>query len=168
MADGELGRLHRWALSGYRRLPRALRVTAVRLLAPSHTVGAVCLIEHGGRLLVLRQHHRDGWTLPGGLINRGEDAQAAVRREVREETGLDVEVGLPIGVVVEPRSRRVDIVFHAPADRAPQVRPRGEALVAQWLSPADLGPVDDPTAAALDVLERSRAADAHRGRLLAP
>jgi 8-oxo-dGTP diphosphatase len=168
MAEGEIGRLRRWALTGYRRLPRRVRVAGIRVVAPSHTVGAVCLVEHDGRLLVLRQHHRYGWTLPGGLVNRGEDAEDAVRREVREETGLEVEVGLPIGVVVEPSSRRVDIVFHVSADRAVEVQARSEAVSAQWLAPADLGEVDEPTATALAVLGRWRSADAASGRLLHP
>jgi ADP-ribose pyrophosphatase YjhB (NUDIX family) len=166
MTEGEIGRLRRWALTGYGRLPRRLRVAAVRMVAPSHTVGAVCLVEHDGRVLVLRQYHRQGWTLPGGLVDRGENAEDAVRRELREETGLEVEVGLPIGVVVEPRTRRVDVVFHVAAARAVDVRPRSEAAQARWLAPADLGDLDDPTASALDVLTRSRRPGAYQGRLL--
>src|SRR5512142_1362010 len=94
------GTARRWALAGFRRMPRGMRIRLVRTVAPSHTLGAVCLIENEGRLLVLRQRHRPGWTLPGGLVNRGETAAEAARREVREETGLRVEIDLPIGTVV--------------------------------------------------------------------
>ena len=38
------------------------------------------------------------WTLPGGGIDHGEDPRDAVRREVHEETGLDVEPGAVIDV----------------------------------------------------------------------
>jgi 8-oxo-dGTP diphosphatase len=38
------------------------------------------------------------WTLPGGGVDHGESPRDAVRREVREETGLDVEVGALLGV----------------------------------------------------------------------
>ena len=58
-----IGTLHRLALVAFRRMPRRLRVAAVRVIAPSHTVGAVAVVEHDGRILVLRQHHRAGWTL---------------------------------------------------------------------------------------------------------
>jgi 8-oxo-dGTP pyrophosphatase MutT (NUDIX family) len=137
----------------------------IRLVAPSHTVGSLCLIEHDGRLLMLRQHHREGWTLPGGLVDRGEDAAQAAVREVLEETGLQVEVGLPIGVVVDPDTRRVDVLFHVPVDEAVTVRPRSEASRASWLAPQQAGPLDAPTSQAVAVLGRSRETGVYRGHL---
>ena len=74
----------------------------------------MCLIERddGARLFV-RHSYRRRWGVPGGLLNRGEDVRDAARREAMEEVGLDVElVGEPT-VVVEPRSRRVDVIFAA-------------------------------------------------------
>jgi 8-oxo-dGTP diphosphatase len=57
---------------------------------PGVVVGA--LIRDGGRVLLL--HRRDGtWTTPGGWVERGETWRDALRREVREETGLEVEPG---------------------------------------------------------------------------
>src|SRR3954452_5565380 len=82
----------RVALRTFRALPRPLRILAVRIIAPGHTVGALCFLERDdGRVLLLRQYHRDGLTLPGGLLNRGEDPGRAVVREVREETRIVVE-----------------------------------------------------------------------------
>lgn len=154
------------ALHLYRRLPRFLRLFIIRRVAPGHTVGALCLIENEGRLLMLEQRHRSGWTLPGGLLNRGEDAGSAVVREVEEETGLRVEVGLPFAIVVEPRSRRVDILYWVQAEQAPPVRASGEAVTADWVAPARMGLVDDPTAEALAEFARFRAGTSHQGRLL--
>ena len=57
-------------------------------------VGAVVVRE--GRALIVRRAHepRKGeWSLPGGLLDLGESLVDAARREVKEETGLDVEVG---------------------------------------------------------------------------
>jgi 8-oxo-dGTP pyrophosphatase MutT (NUDIX family) len=61
--------------------------------APPISVKGV-LIQHGAVLLL--RNERGEWDLPGGRPDPGEDHRAALRREVREETGLDVEVGAAI------------------------------------------------------------------------
>ena len=50
------------------------------------------VLIHDGRVLLLL-NERGEWDLPGGRPDPGEDFPAALKREVREETGLDVEVG---------------------------------------------------------------------------
>ena len=50
------------------------------------------VVVHDRRVLLLL-NERDEWDLPGGRPDPGEDFRAALRREVREETGLEVEVG---------------------------------------------------------------------------
>jgi ADP-ribose pyrophosphatase YjhB (NUDIX family) len=67
-------------------------------------VGAV-VRDDAGRLLLIRRGHepsRGLWSLPGGRVEPGESLQAAVVREVREETGLEVRVGAPVGSVLIP------------------------------------------------------------------
>jgi len=61
-------------------------------LAPLVGVGAV-IVHEGKVLLVLRgtEPAKGRWSIPGGLIEVGEMLQEAVVREVREETGLEVE-----------------------------------------------------------------------------
>ena len=163
------GSLRRLALRTFRALPRPLRILAVRIIAPNHTVGALCFLERDdGRVLLLRQWHRDGWTLPGGLLNRGEDPARAVVREVREETGLGVEVEMPFATLVAPGSRRVDVLFHVPVPGEVAVRVDGEAVSADWLLPQDAGEVDEPTAASFAAFARWKAqgSDTHLGRVL--
>lgn len=167
-ATGARATVNHWALSAFRRLPKSVRLRLVRAVTPDFTIGALCLIEHEGRLLLLRQRHRHGWTLPGGLVDRGETAEQAVRREVREETGLVVEVGEPIGIVVEPRTRWVDVLFHVPVDAPPQVRPASEAVRAAWLAPDRAGDIDESTRRAFETFTRSRADGARVGRLISP
>lgn len=50
------------------------------------------VVIHDGRVLLLL-NERDEWDLPGGRPEPGEEHRAALVREVREETGLAVEVG---------------------------------------------------------------------------
>ena len=66
-------------------------------------VGAVVLDD--GRLLLVRRGRepsRGLWSLPGGRVEPGESEADAVVREVREETGLRVRVGEPVGRVRIP------------------------------------------------------------------
>lgn len=59
-------------------------------------VGVGAVIVKDGRVLIVKRAHdpRKGeWSLPGGRVELGESLVAAVQREVREETGLDVAVG---------------------------------------------------------------------------
>jgi 8-oxo-dGTP diphosphatase len=159
----------RMALRTFRMLPRPLRILAVRIIAPGHTVGALCFLERDdGRVLLLRQYHRDGLTLPGGLLNRGEDPARAVVREVLEETGLVVEVDMPFATLVAPGSRRVDVLFHVPVRGEVPIRVDGEAIGAEWRVLAEAGEVDEPTATSFAAFERwrERGAGLHQGRVL--
>jgi phosphoglycolate phosphatase len=58
---------------------------------PVATVGAL-LYRDDGRLLMIRTHKwNDTWGIPGGKIRRGESSLDALRREIREETNLEIE-----------------------------------------------------------------------------
>jgi 8-oxo-dGTP diphosphatase len=155
-------------LAAYRRMPKAARRLAVRVFAPSFHVGALCVIERAdGALLLLRQSYRrrEAWGFPGGLLDRGEQPADAVRREVMEELGVEVEVDDAPMVVVDPRYRRVDVVYRGrlvPADGRsvgadePAPTPSSPEIVeVRWFPPDELPILLPEAATALVELARA-------------
>lgn len=74
---------------------------------PNRHVICVGALVHDdqGRLLVVRRGREPGlgqWSVPGGRVESGEGDLEAVRREVLEETGLHVLVGIRVGTVERP------------------------------------------------------------------
>lgn len=73
-------------------------------LLPSIPVSGGCLLfDEAGRLLVLKPTYKKGWTIPGGIMeDDGESPWDGCRREVREETGLEVTAGRLVAVDTRP------------------------------------------------------------------
>lgn len=142
------------ALRGFRILPRRVRRVLVRIGTPNYTVGAIGLVERDGEILLVRLAYRGRWGAPGGLLKRGEAAVDGMRREVREELGIDVEAMGEPTVVVAPDPQRVDIVFRArPSVGAGEPQPRSrEILEARWFSLEDLPDMQEELVAALRVV----------------
>ena len=107
MLKGLLARL-------WRGSPRFVRRAGVWLTQPRFTVTAGAVIsDEGGRVLLLRHVLRrgSGWGIPGGFLNAGEQPEEAVRRELREEAGLELE-GVELAFVrTLPNVRQVEIIF---------------------------------------------------------
>jgi 8-oxo-dGTP pyrophosphatase MutT (NUDIX family) len=150
---------HRALLKLFRLLPRRARRLVVRVLTPSFTVGAICIIEReDGAVLLVRQVYRRGWGLPGGLMQRREGIDDCARREVREEVGIPIElVGEP-GVVVDPDPRRIDVVYRARpaagADPAAATPSSPEIAEVRWFPTQELPDLQHETVSALVALAR--------------
>ena len=75
------------------RQTEAMSKGTTRQVYPEPTVGALIVNKEGKILLVKSHKWFDKHTLPGGHIEVGETMVDAVKREVKEEVGLDVQVG---------------------------------------------------------------------------
>ena len=65
-------------------------------------VGVGAVVLDGDRVLLVKRAHeplKGEWSLPGGAVDVGEALEEAIRREVREETCLEVEVGPIVDVL---------------------------------------------------------------------
>jgi 8-oxo-dGTP diphosphatase len=92
----------------------------------------------------LAEAERGGqWEFPGGKVEPGEDEPAALRREIREELGCELQVG---GLIVRHRHRYPDLevelaFYECRLDGGAEPRPLGVAALA-WARPGTLASYD--------------------------
>lgn len=73
---------------------------------PANSIGVAVsgfILNERGELLMIRRTDNDLYALPGGNLELGETLAQALVREVREETGIDVEVTELLGAYSNPR-----------------------------------------------------------------
>src|SRR4030095_9454995 len=102
----------------WRRAPKALRRWTVRFSHPRFAVTAGAVVtDSRGRVLLLKHRFRpgSGWGLPGGFIERGEQPVDGLRRELREEIGLEIEQLKLFAVRAFKKPKQVEILFLAQA-----------------------------------------------------
>ena len=110
---------------------------------PTVAVGAVVL--DGGRLLLIERGTPPAmgqWTVPGGRVEPGERLRDAVRREVFEETGLQVTVGRMLGWVerIDSSFHYVILDFECTLDGPSEpLRPGDDAAGAEWVPLESIG-----------------------------
>ncbi|WP_432829569.1 NUDIX hydrolase [Dactylosporangium sp. CA-092794] len=146
------GRARALAYRTFYRLPGRWRRRIVRTLQPMYTLGGVVIARdpQRTRILLLRQPPGAGWSLPAGLMDRGETPVQCAARELAEETGLRVppEQLRPAtpNAIVHTHGRWIDMVFEAeiePGD--PFVIDGAEVLEAAWHPLDALPPLTVPT-----------------------
>lgn len=107
---------------------------------PKPTADAIIELHDQGIVLVRRRHFPFGWAIPGGYVEYGESVEAAVRREAREETGLEIELRGVLGVYSapgrDPRGHTVATVFCAMAQGEP--KPGDDAAEVRVFAPDHL------------------------------
>ena len=108
---------------------------------PTHRVGAFAIItDDVGRILVSRRTDSGWFNLPGGGVEPDETVAEGLIREVREETGLEVEIGPLVGVYSKPQKHELVLAFRARVSGGTLV-PSDEADYHTWVEASALDTV---------------------------
>ena len=137
--------LRRFLAALWRGAPYRLRRWSVRLIEPRFTVSAGAVImDERERVLLLEHVFRagSGWGVPGGFMEQGEQPEEAIRRELREEVGLELERVEVAFIRTIEKSRHLEIIFRCRAHGS--VSPRSQEIKgASWFAldalPRELG-----------------------------
>ncbi len=115
-------------------MPRDARIFVSRSVQTKFTVSAAGVITNdAGEVLLLEHLLRpvSGWGVPGGFLERGEQPEAAFRREIREETGLELR---DITIYRARTLRRhIEIIFTAKSVGEPKIASK-EILSFGWFT----------------------------------
>ena len=132
---------------------------------PKHSVSvAGIVVRQDGRILVVQRRDNGRWEPPGGVLELGETFEAGVRREVAEETGVDVAVERLSGAYKNLPRGVVALVFRC-RPIAGDAGATDEAVRVGWFTPAEVEQQMAPAYAVrvLDALTDRVAARAHDG-----
>lgn len=107
------------------------------------TGASVIPVMPDGRIVLVRRRDNGKWSIPGGLIEWGEDISTSAKRELAEETGLNlVKINRLVGVYSDPnrdpRFHSICVVMEAIVEGEMQVHDTLEISDIQAFFPADI------------------------------
>lgn len=100
-------------------------------------VSVWAIIFEGNRVLLAHRRDIDWWNLPGGGMEAGETVEQALRREILEETGLEVEIERVTGIYSKPQKNEVALAMHCHVTGG-QARATAEIRECRYFSPDNL------------------------------
>jgi len=106
------------------------------------TAGAIVLDERG-RVLLLKHRFRvgSGWGIPGGFLEKGEQPEDGLRRELGEEIGLELSRVTLLFARTLRRPQQLELHYRCRARAVEEVRPRSQEIIsAGWFAPDQLPP----------------------------
>jgi ADP-ribose pyrophosphatase YjhB (NUDIX family) len=102
---------------------------------PKHSVSvAGIVVNDAGQVLVIRRRDNGRWEPPGGVLELDESFEEGVRREVKEETGIPVEVERLTGVYKNMQRGVVALVFRC-RPLPGQAHTSDETAQVLWINP---------------------------------
>ena len=104
---------------------------------PLHTLVVGCLVRNANDEILLIRNHKRGWEIPQGRVEEGESLVEALHREVREEAGVEIEMG-PLAAVWSKVAPPPAVIFtflgrYLSGDLATS----GDSVEARWITPAE-------------------------------
>jgi len=122
----------------WRTLPPQARLKIVRATQRKFTASAAAIVINDKSEVLLLDHVLRPfatWGLPGGFLSRGEQPEAALKREIREEVGVEItDISL---YRVRNHDRHVEILYTARSNQTAQIKSR-EIVNCGWFSADDL------------------------------
>ncbi|MGP3668173.1 MAG: NUDIX hydrolase [Candidatus Bathyarchaeota archaeon] len=113
-------------------------------------VASSALIEKNGKILLVKrrfQPHPGWWALPGGIVEHGETVEETAIREIKEETGLNIEIKKLLGVYnlmiknevsgeIERHYAIICFVCECKSEEE-KLKPNHEVLDVRWFNPEE-------------------------------
>ncbi len=117
---------------------------------PTRPICGVGVVVRKGDSVLLIQRGREPrlgeWTVPGGAVELGESLRDAARREIREECGVEIELGEVVDafeIVVHDEAGKVQyhyiVIDFAATFSAGELRPADDITDARWVTLRELG-----------------------------
>lgn len=117
------------------------------------TIASGPVIIERGRVLLDKHGHDKFWKFPGGRMKRGESAEQACRKRVKEELGITVEIIRPLKPMVLWHFDEVIVLLHYLSKRKGKIKKGKHVRKYAWLDikklPRDIGPNIKPVLASL-------------------
>lgn len=115
-------------------------------------VGVGGIVLHQGKVLLVRRGKQPGfgkWSIPGGMVEFGETLQDAIKREILEECGIEVELTDVVAVlerVIPQEDQRIHyhyvLIDFLGYWKGGELQPASDIMEARWADPGELHDLD--------------------------
>lgn len=116
-------------------------------MGAKHSVSvAGAVVREDGRVLAIRRHDNGAWEAPGGVLELDETVEAGLVREIREETGIEVEPVALTGVYKNMKIGVVALFFRCRQVGGTETLSE-ETTEIRWIIPSEVEKLMAPTMA---------------------